>query len=71
MILYSISHVLGQFPEHELRAFGIFHHDKIVFILFDQDVFEPLCNFQLIALSKSGIGDDIRKLDRPEPNRNG
>ena len=68
--MYSISYVLEQFPEHELWGFGIFHNDKIVFILLDQKKSEPVCDFQLIALLKSGIEADLRKLDRSIDYRN-
>ena len=54
-----------KFSDHELRGFGIFHKYKIVFILLDQNIFETVCDFQLIALLKSGIEVEVRKLVVP------
>ena len=46
---------LGQFSDHGLRGFDIFHNDKIFFIILDRESFSPANDFQLIALLKSKI----------------
>ena len=54
---------LGQFSDHGLRGFDIFHNDKIFFIILDRESFSPANDFQLIALLKSKIEAQLRKLD--------
>ena len=47
----------------KLRGFDIFHNDKILFIIIDQESFPSACDFQLITLLKLDIEAQLRNLD--------